>query len=276
MLERKLHHYELNNALGPNGAAQAPTADDETAALSEAPISIPAHLFPHPDPQSALLANAGQEDENDPVNSLTQLYGHLDVAEDGHLRYFGAPSYFNLLRRPQYQPDSPEHTSLVDEPQDYGVINSGLPLELQNELLQLFWTFQNPWQYLVHKRIFCEALQKGKYTSYCTPLLLQSILALSARYSDRPELRESPEHYETAGDALADQAKGILHFELESPTLSTVTAMALLSLREMSVNKEALGWMLIGEFLFFPCRTAVLTIIHRHGNSSSLQPRPES
>ncbi|KAL3470964.1 hypothetical protein BJX99DRAFT_238434 [Aspergillus californicus] len=53
---------------------------------------------------------------------------------------------------------------------------------------------------------------------------------------------------ETAGNALAEQAKAILHFEMESPITSTVASLAILALQEMSVNKEPLGWTYIGLY----------------------------
>lgn len=187
------------------------------------------------------------DDEKDLLHDLTQLYGHLDIAEDGHLRYFGAASYFNLPRRSQYEAAPKDDLKGPhDDEEEYHTIVSGLSIEVQTELLDHFWTWQNPWQYLVHKKVFCEDLRSGTYTKYCTPLLLQCILALSARYSDHEEVRASPDQPETAGNALADQAKAILHFELESPTTSTVAAIGLLALREMSVNKEALGWTYTG------------------------------
>ncbi|KAL5334411.1 fungal-specific transcription factor domain-containing protein [Aspergillus crustosus] len=181
------------------------------------------------------------------IDDLTQLYGHLDIAEDGHLRYFGAPSYFNLLRQSPYHARNPESSGNSSaSSNEYHEISSGLSAGVQTELLDHFWTWQNPWQYLVHKRMFCEALEAGTYSTYCTPLLLQCILALAARYSDSIEVRDSPDQPETAGNALAEQAKAILHFEMESPTLSTVVSLAILALREMSINKESLGWIYVG------------------------------
>lgn len=76
-----------------------------------------------------------------------------------------------------------------------------------------------------------------------------SVLSLSARYSDRAELRESLNMPETAGNGLVEQAKAILYFEMESLTTSTVASLDLLALREMSVNKEALGWTDVGSYI---------------------------
>ncbi|KAF5689705.1 Nit-4-like protein [Fusarium circinatum] len=73
-----------------------------------------------------------------------------------------------------------------------------------------------------------------------------AILALAARYSDRIELRSDPLDQNTAGNALAEQAKMILFYESQAPKVTTVQATALLGLREIATDKEALGWMYCG------------------------------
>lgn len=186
--------------------------------------------------------------DEDLVHELAQMCGQLEIAEDGQLRYFGAPSYCVMISPSQYQRKGMD--SLISagiDLRDRIPIVSGLSAEVENELLDIFWTWQNPWQYLVHKRLFCEALEGGFHTEYLTPLMLQSVLALSARYSERVEVRDEPDQPSTAGNALAENAKAILRLEMECPTTSTVAAMAILALREMSVNKEALGWTYLGE-----------------------------
>lgn len=186
----------------------------------------------------------------DPVDDLTNMYGRLDIAEDGHLRYFGASSYFNMLNRPQYDGSTanPLHPSLSSTPfPSHTPISTDISNEVQDHLLGLYWKWQNPWQYLVHKDAFCRALQKGRHDEYCTPLLLHSVLALAARYSDDVSLRTDPLDANTAGNALHQKAKVILQSETEHPTVSTVVSLALLALREMSTNKEAIGWTYIGK-----------------------------
>jgi hypothetical protein len=192
----------------------------------------------------------------DPVDELTELYGRLDVAEDGHLRYFGPPSYFNLLRESQFRivqsgPASPQLESPIGARSTPVPIEMDLSHETQAHLLDLYWKWQNPWQYLVHQSRFCEAFEKGYYDDYVTPLLLHCVLALSTRYSDREELRTNPNDPNTAGEILGRKARDLLQTEIEHPTTSTVASLAILALREASVNKEALGWTYIGKA--FPC-----------------------
>lgn len=187
--------------------------------------------------------------DGDPVGDLTDTVGQLSIAEDGQLRYFGAPSYFNLLRSASHvtttSPEQDNHGWDIAIPGNY--LDIGLSLQSQNHLLDLYWRWQNPWQYLVHRAAFGTAVERGIYDDYCTPLLLRCILSLAARYCDHPEARLDPSDANTAGELLAIQAKDILSIEIEHPSTSTVAALAIMALREMSVNKESLGWTYIGD-----------------------------
>ncbi|KIX92443.1 uncharacterized protein Z520_11918, partial [Fonsecaea multimorphosa CBS 102226] len=184
--------------------------------------------------------------ERDPVDELTETTGQLDVAEDGHLRFFGAPSYFNLLRSAPYMTTGSIRQDDLDLTMQPNTIDIDLSHELQIHLLDLYWKWQNSWQYLIHRGAFCRAFECGLYNEYCTPLLLRCVLALASRYCDHPGPRLDPSDANTAGDLLVAQAKDILSIEIEHPSTSTVAALAVLALREMSVNKETLGWIYIG------------------------------
>lgn len=120
--------------------------------------------------------------------------------------------------------------------------------ELQDHLLELYWRWQNPWNYIVHKGAFLASLRGENDGRYCSPLLLSSIFAIAARYSDRPELCSVPGDLRTAGNAFCEQAKILLLYESEAPSVATVQAACLLALRIMSDGKEALGWLYCGQY----------------------------
>jgi hypothetical protein len=227
-LERQLLAYQQKapaDLPGEHGKETAPQSDPSVA------------------PDTNLLAERG------PVDDLAETVGQLDIAEDGHLRYFGAPSYFNLLRNNPYgtstSPDGDEFD--FDAALPHNVIDVDLSVELQSHLLDLYWKWQNPWQYVVHRTAFSRAMERGTYDEYCTPLLLRCVLALASRYCDHVEVRLDPIDANTAGDLLAAQANDYLSIELQHPSTSTAAALAILALREMSVNKESLGWIYIGN-----------------------------
>ncbi|KAH7007004.1 hypothetical protein EDB80DRAFT_751735 [Ilyonectria destructans] len=158
--------------------------------------------------------------DREPVRELTDRLGRLSVGKDGESRAMAVVDQLNF------------RITLSDE--------------LQNHLLDLYWRWQNPWQYLVVKEAFLRDLYVDDAGRFSSPLLLSAILALAARYSDRLELRTDPADANTAGDALAEQAKLLLLYESESPRITTVQAAAILSLRETAKDKEALGWAYCG------------------------------
>lgn len=99
--------------------------------------------------------------------------------------------------------------------------------------------------YFVHKKRFLEEL-KSPGGNYCSSLLLTSVLALASRFSDRVEIRTVPDDPNTAGDELAEKARVLLSQEFESPSLSTVAAALIIAVRQMTVNKDYLGWTYAG------------------------------
>lgn len=121
-----------------------------------------------------------------------------------------------------------------------------LSMELQEHLLELYWTSQHPWNYLIYKKTLCSAFQSRLYGKYCTPLLLSAIFALASRFSDRTDLRTVADDHNTAGYAFFEQAKLLLLYESQSPIVATVQAAALMSLRALSDGQEALGWLYCG------------------------------
>ncbi|KAL2205942.1 hypothetical protein CC79DRAFT_1357941 [Sarocladium strictum] len=184
-----------------------------------------------------------------PMRDISDRLGDLNLGEDGQVHYFGSRSNFSLLKT------GPTAGSVISarelERQAANTLDRlGLRVEvseeLRNHLLDLFWTWQNTWQYIVVKDQFMNDLCGKMSGQNATPLLLSAVLALAARYSDRIELRTDPLDPNTAGDALAEQAKMILFYESQAPKVSTIQAAALLSLRETATNKEALGWTYIG------------------------------
>ncbi|RNJ56474.1 hypothetical protein D7B24_007193 [Verticillium nonalfalfae] len=201
------------------------------------------------DVQSDLTAP--NEDGEDPLSNITALVGRLNVADDGQLHYFGSQSSYNLLKKHADDVASLE-PSLKMQRQGLAAAAQldklvAIPAELQQHLLELYWQWQNPWNYVIHKGAFMKSFRGEDDGRHCSPLLLSSIFAIAARYSDRAELRSIPDDPSTAGDAFCDQAKILLLYESEAPTITTVQAACILALRIMSDGKEALGWLYAGN-----------------------------
>ncbi|KXJ85672.1 fungal-specific transcription factor domain-domain-containing protein [Microdochium bolleyi] len=203
----------------------------------------------HGEPDDDSPSDDAGSSRRSPMRDISDRLGGLNLGEDGQVRYFGSRSNFSLLKTVAVASSTVSAREL--ERQAVHTLHRldlfvQVPDELRDHLLDLFWTWQNPWQYIVVKELFESDLYGTKSGQYASPLLLSALLALAARYSDRTELRSDPLDPNTAGNALAEQAKMILFYESQAPTVTTVQAAALLSLRETATNKEALGWTYCG------------------------------
>lgn len=103
-----------------------------------------------------------------------------------------------------------------------------LPCELIDELIELYFEWEQPWFQVVNEAIFRESRKQGG--RYFTPLLLCCIIALASRYSDRPELRSNPQDPNTAGLAFLEHAEKLLQSELKYPSVTTIQALALMAI----------------------------------------------
>lgn len=212
--------------------------------------------------------DTAEADEEGPLSDLAGLVGRLNVTDDGQVHYFGSQSSYNLVREPLSETD-PHEPSLKAQMQ--GLVAAAqlgktvnVTDELQDHLLDLYWRWQNPWNYVIHKGAFLKSFRGEDDGKYCSPLLLCSIFAIAARFSDRPELHSVPDDPSTAGDAFCEQAKVLMLYEAEAPSITTVQAACLLALRIMSDGREALGWLYAGM-----CESVVSEILIAHGHTDS-------
>lgn len=184
------------------------------------------------------------------IEEVTDILGRFAIGDGGELCYFGSRSNFNLLRSSTVRSMSNmdmQRRGYEAAAAQVGLV--GVSRDLQSHLLHLFWSWQNSWQYIVCEGPFLQDLGShpdSPFGRFCSPALLYAILALASRYTDDERVRTDPEDPRTAGDAFAAQARVMLLYECETPTPTTVQALALTCLREMALNKEALGWMYCG------------------------------
>ena len=108
---------------------------------------------------------------------------------------------------------------------------------------------------IVSKSLFYRDFFRGKppvessrRTTYCTPLLVNAMLALGCHFTSNPKARAEPSDPATAGDHFFQEAKRLIvsNDEYEKPKLTTVQALALISVREAGCGREANGWVYSG------------------------------
>ena len=122
-------------------------------------------------------------------------------------------------------------------------------------LLHLYFTWHYTYFTTLSKSLFWHDFSQGnlpravkRKTEYCTPLLVNAMLALGCHFTSWPQARADPSDSSTAGDHFFREAKRLMweNDEHENPRLATVQALALMSVREAGCGREARGWVYSG------------------------------
>jgi hypothetical protein len=87
-----------------------------------------------------------------------------------------------------------------------------------------------------------------KRAVYCSPLLVNAMLALGCHFTSSPAGCADPNDPATKGDAFFAEAKRLIveNDEYEKPRLTTIQALCLMSVREAGCGREAKGWVYSG------------------------------
>lgn len=153
-----------------------------------------------------------------------------------------------------FSTDDPEQY----EEQEYAITSwTGVTSDpdLVVHLLNMYFAWHYTYFTTLSKSLFYRDFKRGKTahdtkrkTEYCTPLLVNAMLALGCHFTSWPQARADPKDSATAGDHFFREAKRLIleNDEHENPRLATVQALALMSVREAGCGREARGWVYSG------------------------------
>jgi hypothetical protein len=93
---------------------------------------------------------------NDLVDQLSNRMGKLHVSANGHIRYYGATSNFNLIDMPDPDNLTVHRTVRVDGPKYLKLleIDKDVPLEIELHLVNLYFTWQDPTFHVVNRGMY--------------------------------------------------------------------------------------------------------------------------
>lgn len=199
----------------------------------------------------------------------TELSGKMGEMrlENGSVSFIGGTSNLiflesgldedDMARSPssgdQYQQQDDPFTSWTTVTSDPGLII---------HLINMYFTWHYTYFTTLSKSLFYRDFLLGKpphdtrrKTEYCTPLLVNAMLALGCHFTSWPAARADPQDSATAGDHFFKEAKRLIleNDEHENPRLSTVQALALMSVREAGCGREAKGWVYSGMSFRMAC-----------------------
>ncbi|OAA63461.1 Transcription factor [Niveomyces insectorum RCEF 264] len=186
------------------------------------------------------------------VDQLSDRAGTLYIRPGGHIRFYGSTSNFNLLETPAINVSMNVHRTIRNDGSellDRLGINKEVPPEIENHLMNLYFTWQDASFHVVDRTMFDEAKvvwrDKLEDTSYYSEALRNAICALGAAFDPRhhPAFVTFPR---SLADFFADRAKALLEIELDSPCVASVQALVLLSAHDIGCGRDARGWLFSG------------------------------
>ncbi|CAM1506056.1 Fc.00g056970.m01.CDS01 [Cosmosporella sp. VM-42] len=196
-------------------------------------------------PQASGPSLSSVSDISKSDNMIVRLCGgkrQLNSDRAGRLRFFGPTSSLHLME---------SVTSSVFIRDSGGMScpswQDDFPIEVQDYLLDLYWTYQHQVLPCIHKEAFLRDMNSGD-NKYCSTLLVYCILTRAAAISDQPGLRAL---------ALADDAEDdppylvrkcvqLLDADLDTPGITTAQSLQLLSEMHCAISHDTKGWMYAG------------------------------
>ncbi|KAJ4413401.1 hypothetical protein N0V82_008570 [Gnomoniopsis sp. IMI 355080] len=193
------------------------------------------------------------------ADRLSDLLGTLHVRPGGHIRFYGATSNFSLLETPAADVGMNVHWTVrndgIEHLRRLG-LNKKVPPEIEQHLMDLYFTWQDPSFHVVDRKMFEEATrvwsENMEDTAYYSEALRNAICALGAAFDARhhPAFVTFPR---SLADFFADRAKALLDIELDSPCVATIQALILLSAHDIGCARDAKGWLFSGTYIKIPC-----------------------
>ncbi|KAL2023035.1 hypothetical protein VTK56DRAFT_3945 [Thermocarpiscus australiensis] len=220
--------------------------------------------------ESILKESADDEDEDEDGSRVDDEYaanlpveGERDLArkmgelrlENGSVRFIGGTSHLIYLGEPNNVPKEQESDGcLSSEDPTTSWTEVTKDTQLIVHLMNMYFNWHYPYFTTLSKSLFYRDFLKGKprgqprSTVYCSSLLVNAMLALGCHFTSVPGAFAVPGDSRTKGDHFFAEAKRLIveNDEYEKPRLTTVQALALMSVREAGCGREAKGWVYSG------------------------------
>ncbi|KAK3703945.1 hypothetical protein LTR37_014163 [Vermiconidia calcicola] len=219
-------------------------APEVEKAFGQTPINWNASLLPGGE-------DTQNEDDAHPdiVSQIAARFGSLQIAPDGKLRYFGTPANAHLLHNNRMWSNSSTQRSLQ---LDGTRLLRGAELDLdvdptfEEHLIKTYFSWHNSCHPVVDEAMYWSSKNNSEENNdgngFSSPVLTNAMCAIGAGYEARyhSALVTFPR---PLADFFAERAKTLLEVELDSPCVSTVQALLLLSSHEAGYQRIARSWL---------------------------------
>ena len=161
---------------GSSVPVENPSLTPESLQLSQDIAQQPGALLEQAQNDAHYESDSGDDEdeaEKDVIDQISHRIGTLKIAGDGHLRFYGATSNMNLVDvSATQQRQRPDARTVRHDGQDIlNHLRVGQPVdqELEDHLVELYFTWQNPTTYVVDKDMYMTARSKWRNEYDDTP-----------------------------------------------------------------------------------------------------------
>ena len=198
--------------------------------------------------KNVLLTQSEPVDIQSLESDLSVLLGKPAVTSTGQSRHIGHSASLGLVPEDEnFSGGRLRTNSVMPERQGSTWTNVTDDLAFVEKLLDLYFTWSHPFYVLFSRECFYKDFRAGR-DKYCCSLLVNAICAYACHLTDDPAGRTDPDNFRTAGDHFFAEARRLL-FDDETPSLTTVQALCIMSMREPSTGRESNGFSYIGRCL---------------------------
>ncbi|KAM0265349.1 hypothetical protein ACHAQJ_000190 [Trichoderma viride] len=169
-----------------------------------------------------------------------------DHLPDGIQRFWGLEHILAPLNEPGMKQPPGTWTSITND------------VNLVQHLLALYFCWEYPTFASLSKEHFLRDFQDGRHR-YCSPILVNALLALGCRFSTQPMTRANPHDPYSSGDHFFKESQRLFNDEIDHHSLTTIQALGIMSIREASCGRDSESWYYAGQSI----RLALEMGLHR-------------
>ncbi|KAH7389589.1 fungal-specific transcription factor domain-containing protein [Phaeosphaeria sp. MPI-PUGE-AT-0046c] len=185
-------------------------------------------------------------DVNSLENDLSLLLGKPSVLQTGQSRHFGHSAGLGLVPEDENFGTGQLRTNTIHiDRKGTTWTNVTSNLTFVENLLALYFAWNHPFYVVLSRECFYKDFRAGR-DKYCSSLLVNAMCAYACHLTNDPAGRTDPSNFRTAGDHFFAEARSIL-FEDETPSLTTVQALCIMSMREPSTGRDTSGYSYMGR-----------------------------
>jgi len=171
---------------------------------------------------------------------------NTDQQSEGIPQYYGVNQILAPLNPPELKVPAAAWTGITDD------------ANLVKHLLALYFCWEYPTFASLSKEHFLRDFQDG-IDRYCSPILVNALLALGCRFSSQPNTRANPNDPYTSGDHFFKECLRLFYLEDDHRSLTTIQALGIMSIREASCGRDSESWYYAGQSI----RIAIEMGLHR-------------